>query len=899
VSRRRVAIVPHTHWDREWYAPFQTFRLRLVELLDDLLPMLERDLDFGHYLLDGQVALVDDYLDVRPSAAARLRRLVGSGRVAIGPWYTLPDEFCVSGETLVRDLQLGLSRAASFGGAMEVGYLPDMFGHIAQMPQLLRLFGFEHAVVWRGVPGAIDRTAFWWAAPDGSVVRAEYLWHGYGNGAAVPDDAKALVRRVEALFDELGPALVGNLLLMNGADHQPPQPWLGRVVAEANTTSADLELTVSSLGSALEASATSATTTGGPVALPRWTGELRSGARANLLMGVASNRVDVKQAAARAERALERQAEPLCALWLAPEAWPETLFEAAWLEMARNAAHDSSCACSIDDVGKAVLHRYAEATHIADGLRAQALAALASTQAVAGAIVANPAARTRGGVVEVVVGGTEPLVGGQLLEHRPTAITDRLMTQGDAWSWLLWFRSQRIDDHTYVNRAEVAADGEAVSLTLHCDGRPLDNFIIEDVKADVKARLSARPGAKLHLRILEPPSQRTLWHVREVPGFGWRRWSAVPSPAAPVRPVEGSAGLSNGLIRVNVDAHDGTFAIDGLDGLGRLIDSGDHGDTYNYSPPEHDTRSDQPASVRVTVDETGPVRGRLRVTTTYEWPERVDDGAHARVGRVPVQVTTVLELRADEPWVRVTHEWVNLCRDHRLRTLLPLPERALSSQAECAFAVVARPLHAEGGPTERALATSFSRRFVRAGGLTVVHDGLLEYELTGPGGDSLTRSDTHASALALTLLRATGMISRPETTYRPLPAGPPLPTPGAQLQGRRTASYAVCVDPGIDPYAMADDVLVPLEVVVAGGGGSQTTAHGQGLSVEGAQVSALLRQHGGQLTLRVFNPKTDPSVLRLAGQTGWVVDLRGRPQASFAETLELAPAQIATLRLRS
>src|SRR5688572_13143422 len=110
-TRRRVDIVPHTHWDREWYSSFQTFRLRLVDLLDDLLPRMEADPSYARFLLDGQLAVVDDYLAVRPEAEARLRRLVGSGRVAVGPWYTLPDEFLVGGETLVRNLQMGLRRA--------------------------------------------------------------------------------------------------------------------------------------------------------------------------------------------------------------------------------------------------------------------------------------------------------------------------------------------------------------------------------------------------------------------------------------------------------------------------------------------------------------------------------------------------------------------------------------------------------------------------------------------------------------------------------------------------------------------------------------------------------------------------------------------------------------------
>jgi len=252
-----VAIVPHTHWDREWYAPFQTFRLGLVDLLDELLPGMEADPSYAHFLLDGQMAVIDDYLAIRPEAEGAIRRLSGAGRLAMGPWYVLMDEFLVSGETIVRNLQRGFDRAAGLGGAMEVGYLPDMFGHVAQMPQLLVLAGMEHAVVWRGVPASVQGTAFRWTSPDGSTVRAEYLPHGYGNGAAVPEDAKALLRRLATYEDELGSRLGdGPILWMNGTDHQAPQPWLGRVVAEVNDLQDDFELRVMPLAEHLASAPT-------------------------------------------------------------------------------------------------------------------------------------------------------------------------------------------------------------------------------------------------------------------------------------------------------------------------------------------------------------------------------------------------------------------------------------------------------------------------------------------------------------------------------------------------------------------------------------------------------------------------------------------------------------------
>src|SRR5699024_6249539 len=128
----QVNIVPHTHWDREWYKPFPLFRMQLVELIDLLLEGLEADPSYTHFQLDGQMAVIDAYLEIRPERRQELIDLARGGRITVGPWYTLPDEFLVSGETHVRNLALGIDRAAAFGGAMNVGYLPDMFGHIAQ-----------------------------------------------------------------------------------------------------------------------------------------------------------------------------------------------------------------------------------------------------------------------------------------------------------------------------------------------------------------------------------------------------------------------------------------------------------------------------------------------------------------------------------------------------------------------------------------------------------------------------------------------------------------------------------------------------------------------------------------------------------------------------------------------
>ncbi|MGH9087364.1 MAG: alpha-mannosidase [Acidimicrobiales bacterium] len=916
---RRVAIVPHTHWDREWYDPFQTFRLELVDMLDRLLPLLESDPSYARYLLDGQMAAVDDYLEVRPAAEPRLRALAGSGRLSMGPWYTLMDEFLVSGETIVRDLQIGLRRGAAFGGAMEVGYLPDMFGHVAQMPQLLRLAGFEHAVVWRGVPSAITKTGFWWEAPDGSTVRAEYLPLGYSNGSLLPDDAKALVRRIRDLTQEVGSFVLGDLLLMNGSDHLPPQPQLGRMVAEANSLQDDFELEITSLPEYLAMAPTDG--------LDRWAGELRSGARANVLMGVTSNRVDVKRAAGRAERALERRAEPYSALFLPPGRWPERLLELAWLGMVRNAAHDSVCACSVDDVVDAVLHRYAEARQIADGLAERALGELARSMAAAGTVVVNPSARPRRGVVEVVIGADVPAGPGvQVLSERTGLPGEMTLDGRTAQTILGMIQGPRIDDDAWVRDVRVEEDDTGIDLTVTIGPEENRDVPMAEARQDLYTRIGARPEVPVRVRLEQPPIRRVAALVDEVPGFGWRAFA----PSAPTHPVvvvhkgeepigdaaadlaglmaehlavgvadqvaaapEGAVVLGNGLVTVVVDPRDGTFAVDGNAGMGRLVDGGDLGDSYNYSPPAGDTLVTTPESVSVRPGDRGPVRATALVATRYRWPAHVDGSPQRRVGEQLVEVATTIEVRADDPAVRVSTSFVNPSKDHRLRVHLPLPQPAAASEAECAFAAVRRGLTAEGRPDERGLPTFPARRFVSAGGLTVVHDGVVEYELVDIAGapDDLPRAGT----IALTLLRSTGMLSRLGMAYRPLPAGPLTPVDGLQMVGQRLeCHYAVAVG-DVDPWALSDEVLMPLETVTSCGGGG-LPEEGSALQVRGAEVSSVRREPGG-LEVRVFNPAGEARRVAFPDRSGWLVDLRGRPLAHFDGGFELRAGGIATVRL--
>jgi len=888
MTPRRIVIVPHSHWDREWYKSYQDFRLNLVDMLDVLLPLLESDASYPYFMLDGQMAVVDDYLEVRPEAEQRLRNLAAAGRISMGPWYILMDEFLSSGETIIRNLQMGIVRGAAFGGAMHIGYLPDMFGHIAQMPQILQQGGFEHAVVWRGVPSAITKNAFWWEAPDGSRVRAEYLPVGYGNGAALPDDAKALVRRAEDLVQEVASFLFNDLLCMNGSDHLFPQSGLGRVVAEANELQDDLAFEVTSLVDYLARAPRDG--------LEQWQGELRSGFRSNMLMGVTSNRVDVKRMGALAERALERRAEPLAALFQAPAQWPRQLLDLAWKEVVRNSAHDSICACSIDDVVDAVLHRYAEARTIASGLADRAVTSFARSLAEPGNYVLNSVQRTRAGLVELVVGATEPPSADVQVVSERTGLPGSMVLDANTVRTVLgMLQGPKIDNDAWVHDVSVEEDDQGLVITVTVGAEERTNVPISEAKQDIYARLGARPDAVIRVNLNQPPIRRIVARVADVPGYGWRPF--VPCPLAhPVTVSEpgGPVTVTNGLVKVVVDETLGTFSVDAKEGYGQLVDGGDLGDSYNYSPPRHDTLVDAPVAVSVRVLEPGPVRAGVGITATYVWPDHVDGSSQKRVGEHRVEVETRLELRADEPVVRVTTSFVNPGKDHRLRVHLPLPAAAQTSLAESAFAVVERGLTAEGRADEYGLPTAPARRFVSAGGLTVVHDGVCEYELiditSTPDGDA-------ARTIALTVLRSTGMLSRLGMAYRPFPAGPLTPVEGLQMTGRRVSlSYALAVGHD-DLYALADDVLIPIDVVTALGGGTRAAA-GNALSVEGAEVSALRRENG-VLEVRVFNPTPATATVAIHGHSGWLVDLRGFPDRPFEGSFELRPFGIATAHLRA
>jgi alpha-mannosidase len=849
-----IVLVPHTHWDREWYLPFQAFRVRLVDLIDGLLEAMERDARYV-FTLDGQLATVDDYLEVRPDAEPRLRRLIAEGRLAVGPWQTLMDEFLVSGESILRNLETGRRRAEELGGVMNVGYLPDMFGHVAQMPQILRRAGLDVAVVWRGVPDAVRSHRFLWEAPDGSTLRAEYLVGGYGNAAYLLAGG-SLADRLDGFAAEVDPWYGSdNLLAMYGTDHTTPAPDLLAQVDRANDQGR-YRVALATLAGYLAGSG------GGDGELVRLRGELRSAARANMLVGVTSSRIDLKAACARAERLLERYVEPFHALW--GERWPQEFLDLAWSRVLQNSAHDSICGCSADPVSAQVLVRFAEAEQIAGELWRQAAERVTARVPGGAVAVLNPSPEPRRGLVELEFAVPPDwgevaleLPDGSRVGTQETTRTVPVLYQAELPRAKVARLSSRVHGRElfgrWVNGVSIDQAGRRITVEVGAEPDPVDLDV-----GPLRRRLESLSGeGRWHVEIAEAERRRLFADV-PVPALGWTAVRPVEGPGAVEHAARAKGStLSNGLLEVSA-AEDGTLRIGPLEGVGRLVDGGDFGDSYNYAPPATDSLVQEPESVSVELRSAGPVRGALEVVRTYHWPASVlPDGSARSAETESVVVTTLVELRAGEPFARLRVSFENPCSDHRLRFHVPLARLAESSSAEGQFAVVERSGVPEAGHGEVPVETYPARGFVDAGGAAVLLGHVLEYEL-------LDRRE-----LALTLLRATGLISRSANPWREEPAGPQVAIPDCQC--RRPWSVGFAVYPHEGSWAEAD-VLAWAEryqhcfLTASGRGEGNDLASAEGLRLDGRGVClSSLRRREGRLELRLVNEQPEPRDAVVAG----------------------------------
>jgi alpha-mannosidase len=947
----RIVVVPHTHWDREWYRTHEQFRVRLVALVDELLDLLERDPAFRHFMLDGQTIVVDDYLEVRPNARARIEKLVREGRLAVGPWHVLPDEWLVSGEALIRNLRLGLAKAEALGGAMRVGYVPDQFGHVGQLPQLFASFGFPAAVLWRGVGADIDRTLFSWEGPDGTRIPVVYLMHGYGNAVNLPTEPAALAARIQSEAESLAKRSdVSTLLFMNGSDHERPTLSLPHALEAVRAQHLEgIDIGIGSLAEFVAKALAEA-----PATLPRHRGELRSGLRSPLLPGCASARVSQKLREVANDRLLTRYLEPLAA-WLGAlggDADPETI-AFAWRVALENHPHDSVCGCSIDAVHAQMETRYDRVAEIAGAQLERVTAALARHVAVpragygqgAGApiLVWNPNAAGAAGVcaeIDALVplsksGAPRPFHLRRADGTRLPVAAELLRPAGARHAGVFERRGvlallpglRREFDGLYANGIDVERRGERVHARIRLGDTPDPHFDLENERRALQELLADASIRDVAVETWQPPRLR-LRFVDQLPGHGLRAYriaagAAECADALVAAPLpSGGAFIENAAWRVEVDGR-GRVTLDSKAHRVRIEDAlvvvseGDRGDEYNFDPVPSGVVVDRPERARVRFTRRGAAEGMLRIDATYRIPRELTPARDARSERrVALPVTLELRLCAGLDRIDVALSVDNTAQDQRLRLHCRAPFAPRRFEVESAFEVAERPIapapdsFGSPRPAEFPIGAVPQRSFatlVGAGGLalTVANRGVAEVEaVPEPNGQG---------ALALTVLRAVGWLSRADLRLRPGPAGPGLATPGAQVPGPHRVEVSLRLHQQDDARRIAEAhgfAFPPLAFAGVEDGSGALTDGARLVAVDDplVLVSAVEACTGGDAELRLVNASGDARSLRI----GWgaparslrIVDLAGReastasfsPDSTNAGPITLGPWQIVTLR---
>jgi len=807
---RTVYFVPHTHWDREWYLPFQVFRARLVDVIDQVLELLEHDQAYRRFTLDGQAVVLDDYLEVRPARGAALAAQVRAGRLRIGPWYVLADEFLVSPEALIRNLALGRATCRRFGAPMPVAYTPDSFGHVSQLPLIVRGFGLDSIVFERGVgdEGERLRGEFTWEAADGAArVFAVHLLGTYSPAAGIGHtdwelrdayDAERARRQFAAVLyggSDLGdefPAwlresverLAGGidayatgpaLLMLNGSDHLFPQPNAPAIVRDL----ADAFPNVDVVHADVEEFVRAAQAQGADLATHR--GEFRGSRYQHVLAGVLSARMYLKQENHRAETLLERYAEPLAALALrAGGADPRPLLGVAWRTLLLNHPHDSICGCSIDPVHREMLTRFDQVTQLGDDLCRRAVEHLAHSR--------DDPRDDRSSATHLAVFNPLPVA------ERSVVHTELLLPPGSAASLSVLDGEGRglpvqleVLPGTAPGRADEAR--ERVGLTFQAD---LPALGVTGV------RVEAGGAAAVH--------------------------AALPVGAVEAYERGGSVALEHGTLRVEIDASGSVTLVDRASGVGyplhlRFEDEGDAGDEYDFSPVAEDTATETHASLAPPrLLERGPLRARASATYRLELPERLADDRTKRVGRATLDLEVTFTLVAGAHRLDLGVGVENRASDHRLRLRVASGRQAEQVWADGHFDVLRRGVRPPAGQGwfQRPVATNHQRRFVAVDdgdhGLAVLNRGLCEYEAipTDTGVD-----------LAVTLLRCVGWLSRDDLASRPQGAGPALATPEAQCHGRHRFELALVPYQGAwweGPLALeAERFVAPARVLATGG----------------------------------------------------------------------------------
>ncbi len=729
----KIMVIPHFHWDRAWFEGFENFRIGLVEMMDRLLDIFDKRPDYK-FTLDGQTVILQDYLDIRPQEEGRLRKHIQEGRLSVGPWYVLPDEKIPSAESHVRNLLIGRSIAEDFGKAAKIGYAPDAFGHISQMPQILQGFGIPSSFFMRGIVTGQYHTEFIWQAPDGSEVTVYNS--GYGNakqlGRGEEYGFDYLVERINAVAENTATNVIG---LMAGHDFLEPKEEILDIVNEAREKGYNIRMaTVEEMLNEVIKVNGLRDVHHGECPPPE------HNHRYDFLPGVLSTRSYLKQENDEAARKLLVTEQACAFASLLEHTYPADLLRQAWEYLIKCHPHDDICGCSKDVVHRDDMFRLEQVQEMAEALWKLPEWLLNQRKV-----------------------GRSP----RAFQQLHTNINKEGFAEGQVglfvYNPLPWKRS------------------ELATATLPAKDVPANCTLLDSNDNPVPFKHNQHNDS-CSLQFLTqdiPPCGFTLFKIDT--GAQPTEYQQKP------RVTVGKNSAENSFLKVDI-RDDGTVSVhDKTNGAtytngNVFVEDEDAGDTYNHSICEHPESfisTDFPCEIKL--EEYNHLRAVYAIHHRMRVPAALTASKKRRTSRrVTLKIVSRVILEADQKAVKFATTIVNNAKEHRITVKFPTGLQTEYCFAEGHFDVMQRPTQIPEEMYPRFNLQNYVGVKTAQGGAVLIPRGLKEYEATA--------GEYNKVDLQLTLLRGTGLLGR-QSIQAPKP-GPGVATPEAQCLGTQTFYYA-------------------------------------------------------------------------------------------------------------
>jgi mannosylglycerate hydrolase len=739
---KKVHIVPHMHWDREWYFTTEESRILLVNNMEEIMIMLEENEDYPYYVLDGQTAILEDYFAAKPENKERVKSLVQKGKLIIGPWYSQTDEMVVGGESIVRNLLYGIKDCASFGNHMKIGYLPDSFGQSAKMPQILNGFDIYHSIFWRGVSESkgTDKTEFYWKGEDDSKVLTQLFPLGYAIGKYLPLDKDALKVRLDKYFGVLDRgATTENIILPNGHDQMPVQRNIFEIIKVLKEVYPERDFFLSNYENVFKEIEKQEN-------LAVLEGEFLDGKYMRVHRSIFSTRMDIKAANVRIENKITNILEPLASIaYSLGFEYHSGLIELIWKEIMKNHAHDSIGCCCSDIVHKEIMARFELAEDKVNNL-------------------INFYKRI---IVDAMSKDItlDKLTAFNLLPYdREEVIRGEIITK---------FKGFKLVDENGTEKDFEVLKTEIVDAGL------IDRQIV-------------------HYGNYDPFVRYTVEIKDTVPSMGYKTYlikecekSIEVSATSNVSEVETEFYKidinENGTLNIkdkknNVDYKDVLLFEDGAD----------DGDEYDFSPLEDDFLIYNNNIKCESIITKNLLSTEITVKYVMDIPKDLDSRKAKVVDcKMPVEIN--LTLHDNNPIIDAKVTITNLAKDHRVRAYIPTQIASSLSLSDNQFGTIERAVidpsmdvwEKEGWderPDPIYPMMSFVALKDENKGVSVLTNSTREFEIIGEGYDTI----------ALTLFRSVGVLGKEELFRRPgRPSGIKLETPDSQMIGEVKLDFAL------------------------------------------------------------------------------------------------------------